>query len=766
MVVFDNVEQLVESDPTGELLAEFECQLVAWIAANSDVKVFVLTRIVLELETQLSRLAFDVVSVGLAELALTIAEIDSLGQEWGFPSSLMHASAIHKAADGLPGPVKQYFSSFDPLDAHQHNVFTRSNPLGAMGPLLAPQAIHGITGVDGATLPAIVSVIASTRRVDPRVIHDLIEKSEASSCPDVAAVEQCIAALELAGYLNGKMVAGSIEYEIPRPWVAALGYAFPSTSDAHKGVLRSCAMWCLDNGNAVDALLLAIRADDLDLAGEVTFRRSADIQSSDPTEWVQRILQQGMRRLSDHPLLLMQAALGNLKMRGYAGTDPGYFTLAARSARRAELLGVGRRGAIARAGLSVIEASAEYLGGSAEVALRAAHTSMEFINKLTPDHRLSISGALPTWLIQVGQIFLDSGQLANAEGCFRQASSVANGYMNLPAKFHSLCLLSLSLAHDGTINEASLMVAEIESAGWPADFFTSHMGEALSLSKALIHLERNELAEAKKHLTAVEIAESKAKYRYSIAVVAALLNHLLGALGQPLLPRQPRLDDNRQRPQEILSEISASRAFRAIMTGQAPLAVELLKNIELETDFVRLVGLRLALSQRDDQGFVQLLQPASHGIAQRWQLAACLLQAIFALKVDDQAAALALLRPTLRSLHDKNLGTPWMVLTCEEQDMAKNLVGTENLQMPEVPTFSWDEPAMLIESLTYRERHTLDKLVVFTSTKEIAAELFVSVNTAKTHLRSVYRKLGAANRNQALVRASALGLIGPAGSEE
>ena len=50
-------------------------------------------------------------------------------------------------------------------------------------------------------------------------------------------------------------------------------------------------------------------------------------------------------------------------------------------------------------------------------------------------------------------------------------------------------------------------------------------------------------------------------------------------------------------------------------------------------------------------------------------------------------------------------------------------------------------------------------LVVFTSTIDIAAKLFVSVNTAKTHLHSVYRKLGATNRKQALLRASALGLI-------
>jgi LuxR family maltose regulon positive regulatory protein len=42
---------------------------------------------------------------------------------------------------------------------------------------------------------------------------------------------------------------------------------------------------------------------------------------------------------------------------------------------------------------------------------------------------------------------------------------------------------------------------------------------------------------------------------------------------------------------------------------------------------------------------------------------------------------------------------------------------------------------------------------------EIAVELHVSVNTVKAHLRSIYRKLDASRRREAVVRARGLGIL-------
>ena len=53
----------------------------------------------------------------------------------------------------------------------------------------------------------------------------------------------------------------------------------------------------------------------------------------------------------------------------------------------------------------------------------------------------------------------------------------------------------------------------------------------------------------------------------------------------------------------------------------------------------------------------------------------------------------------------------------------------------------------------------LDFLPTRLSNIEIATELYVSVNTLKSHLRHIYAKLAATNRDEAVARATDLGLL-------
>ena len=65
----------------------------------------------------------------------------------------------------------------------------------------------------------------------------------------------------------------------------------------------------------------------------------------------------------------------------------------------------------------------------------------------------------------------------------------------------------------------------------------------------------------------------------------------------------------------------------------------------------------------------------------------------------------------------------------------------------------------LVEPLSDRELDVLRLLQGDLSGPEIASELFVSVNTVRTHTKNIYAKLGVSTRRAAVHRGAALGLL-------
>ena len=62
-------------------------------------------------------------------------------------------------------------------------------------------------------------------------------------------------------------------------------------------------------------------------------------------------------------------------------------------------------------------------------------------------------------------------------------------------------------------------------------------------------------------------------------------------------------------------------------------------------------------------------------------------------------------------------------------------------------------------SLTTAELRVLPLLVTHLSFAEIADQLFLSPNTVKSQAMSIYRKLGASSRSQAVARSRGLGIL-------
>jgi LuxR family maltose regulon positive regulatory protein len=75
------------------------------------------------------------------------------------------------------------------------------------------------------------------------------------------------------------------------------------------------------------------------------------------------------------------------------------------------------------------------------------------------------------------------------------------------------------------------------------------------------------------------------------------------------------------------------------------------------------------------------------------------------------------------------------------------------------PLAEGDPQGLLVQPLTARETEVLAHLSELLSTEEIAEVMFVSVNTVRTHIRGILRKLGVSRRTDAVRKGWALGLV-------
>jgi LuxR family maltose regulon positive regulatory protein len=119
----------------------------------------------------------------------------------------------------------------------------------------------------------------------------------------------------------------------------------------------------------------------------------------------------------------------------------------------------------------------------------------------------------------------------------------------------------------------------------------------------------------------------------------------------------------------------------------------------------------------------------------------------------DLAQSVSMVRPFLAG--DPRVGT---LIARHRHVVARHLEFTRELT-PAIENHETDATDHLVEGLTERELAVLVYLPTMFRAPEIAADLFVSVNTVKTHQRSIYRKLGVATRRDAVDRARALKLL-------
>ncbi|MGC5032266.1 LuxR C-terminal-related transcriptional regulator [Micromonospora sp. DT229] len=385
---------------------------------------------------------------------------------------------------------------------------------------------------------------------------------------------------------------------------------------------------------------------------------------------------------------------------------------------------------------------------------------------------------------ELARLALEAGELTEAAQGFEGALSAARAAGRLRPELVCASRGALLAALGGNLRAAEetarAALALPPCQGWSAPLDCGYAYLALGL----VALYRDQPAEAAANLTLAAAATGDPLAGAVAAWCRSLLCRDDGDLGQAhrLLVAARERWSPRTGPLAawLLAADLDLHAARGDLSTARELAVGAMAQFstpgrDLSTAVLAVAAARVELRAGDPHAAARLLPDWAAGPAADWplpvRLDAALLDAVLAATdgdhrragrtleqaldlaaPDDHRRSFLRAEPGLRDLLAAHLdaGTAhW--------PMVSDLVRA--VDTPAEPTTSGTSVAALDEPLTERELTILRYLQSILSNVEIAAELSVSVNTVKTHVRNIYRKLDATRRRDAVRRARELHLI-------
>ncbi|HET9507774.1 MAG TPA: LuxR C-terminal-related transcriptional regulator [Gaiellaceae bacterium] len=304
-------------------------------------------------------------------------------------------------------------------------------------------------------------------------------------------------------------------------------------------------------------------------------------------------------------------------------------------------------------------------------------------------------------------------------------------------------------------------------------------GAELALGWA--HLLWDDLAAAARHLDRAATAAAAAGDRTGRLAAAALLALVRGAQG----PREAaaalvelrgrtRDLDAWQPPQALAPVLETAEARLLVARGDLESAQSALERASAragESAAIAVLRARLSLAEGAPEDALDALErwPEERLTHLGLRIEALVLTAVarHALHDDHRAGealeqALALAGPNSHRRPFLDCGSAVQVLLQQRirwgtahRSFVGELLAAYRRRAPNVVVTR----AALLEPLSGREQSVLRFLPTLMSNAEIAGELFVTSNTVKTHLKSIYRKLGVSRRRDAVERARALELL-------
>ena len=335
--------------------------------------------------------------------------------------------------------------------------------------------------------------------------------------------------------------------------------------------------------------------------------------------------------------------------------------------------------------------------------------------------------------------------------------------------------LALVEALRGRLSRA-VTLAERATVVTGADQRADQCPDAPSLvALALVHLQRNELREARGFLKLAD--DALGVHPDKLFSAAAYLIAAGGALAQGRAATAveiiARARSGGQLPELLDQRLSIveSRAWSAAGDVRAALAAARQAGSSPEAA-VALAQARAAAGNSDD--IPRQLTPvlaADSQLPDSARLQALLLSARLSYAADDTAHGRRSLESALRIAEREQLGLPlamerdWLgpVLRRDPElaDAHRSLLtlALGHQQLPAPVSAGNQAPVLVVEPLTERELEVLVHVSDMLNTVEVADKMYISVNTVKTHLRNIYRKLATSQRNEAVRRARQLQLI-------
>ena len=540
---------------------------------------------------------------------------------------------------------------------------------------------------------------------------------------------------------------------------------------------RRAALWYQQNGSVSEAVRYAGESGDWPFAARIAVDELAISQLIEPRG--RRLLAEGFQHMpAESPWtgaypLLVEAALE------LSGPDavPDGATLAAAEGLL-ESLPITRE-IPARLAAAQVRLAVSRRIGDLDAALAAVVKAETLLGEITGGHLARHPEIHAQVLLGRGAVELSSGELDQAAATLRSAIASASTPGAMYERGDGLGYLALVEALRGRLSQAVELADQAAGAAENrADGLAEFVSPAATVTLAYVHLERNELRQAHGQLKladgALRIAPDK--LLAAIACLVAARCQLAEGTTKAASDLLSRARQGWSPPRWLEHRLMLIQSRVWAAAGDVKSAVETAGRAEPQSVLDAAVALAQAWLAAGDTGAAQRALAA--GVASpddppdQVRLEGWLVDARLSYGAGDGVRGRRSLERALRLGQPERLRLAFAMerawihpVLRRDPELAhayQDLLDPPQMTASRVtaPSPDPDRTApIIVEPLSDREREVLRLLSAMLSTAEIGAEMYISVNTVKTHLRSIYRKLSAARRGEAVRRARELNLI-------